>query len=199
MEPTAPGPSQQLIAMYDTYEAAQFARDRLLDAGLTASEVDIRGESPGHVDPGYGPADEGFWNAVRLFLLPQDETDYAEAMRRGHVMLIVRPRPEHRQQALDILEASNPVDLEGSLRQWREETAGSGGVATQTARDVPPSAGGADVTGVQAGPTDPLASARASRESIGRVRSYALDPPGTYAVPRMSGAPEEGGAGKSKA
>ena len=64
MEPTAPGPSQQLIAMYDAYEAAQFARDRLLDAGLTASEVDIRGESPGHVDPGYGPADEGFWNAV---------------------------------------------------------------------------------------------------------------------------------------
>ena len=198
MEPTAPGPSQHFIAMYDTYEAARFARSQLLDAGLTASEVEMRGESPGQVDPGYGPADEGFWNAVRLFLLPQDETDYAEALRRGHVMVIVRPKPELRQKALDILQASSPVDLEGNLREWRKG-APAGGGAIPTTGDVPASAGGADVTGIQAGPADPLASARARRESIGRVRSYALDPPGTYAVPRMSGAPEEGGAGKSKA
>jgi hypothetical protein len=185
--------------MYETFDAARRARDQLLAAGLSDAEVDLRATDPGRTDPGYGPADGGFWEAIRLFLVPGDEGDYGEAVRRGHVMLIARPSADQRQKAVEILQESDPVDFDARLAEWRGGASGGGsptpGVATQTARGVPPSAGGADVTGIQAGPADPLASAGARRESIGRVRSYALDPPGTYAVPRMSGAPEEGGTG----
>jgi hypothetical protein len=200
MSATSSGQTHQLIAMYETFEAAGRARDQLLAAGLGQTEIEIRAADPGRTDPGYGPADDGFWEAIRLFLVPGDEGDYSEAVRRGHAMLIVRPKPDQRQRALDVLERSEAVDFDAQLAEWRGGTGASAppGVATQTASGVPPSAGGADVTGVQAGPADPLASAGARRTSIGRVRSYALDPPGTYAVPRMSGAPEEGGTGREQ-
>jgi hypothetical protein len=200
MSATSSGQAHQLIAMYEHFEAARRARDQLLAAGLAETEIEIRAADPGRTDPGYGPADDGFWEAIRLFLVPGDEGDYSEAIRRGHVMLIVRPKPDQRQKALDVLDQSGAVDFDAQLSEWRGGAGGASpsGAATQTARGVPPSAGGADVTGIQAGPTDPLASAGARRQSIGRVRSYALDPPGTYAVPRMSGAPEEGGAGKER-
>jgi hypothetical protein len=200
MSATSSGQTHQLIAMYENFEAARRARDQLLAAGLAETEIDIRAADPGRTDPGYGPADDGFWEAIRLFLVPGDEGDYSEAVHRGHAMLIVRPKPDQRQKALDVLHQSEAVDFDAQLAEWRGGAGGSSpsGVATQTASRVPPSAGGAEVTGIQAGPTDPLASAGARRESIGRVRSYALDPPGTYAVPRMSGAPEEGGAGRER-
>ena len=201
MSATSSGQTHQLIAMYENFDAARRARDQLLAAGLEETEVDMRAADQGRTDPGYGPADDGFWEAIRLFLVPGDEGDYSEAVRRGHVMLIVRPKPEHRQKALELLCQSYAIDFDARLAEWRSGTPGTApsGAATQTARDVPASAGGSDVTGIQAGATDPLASSSARRESIGRVRSYALDPPCTYAVPRMSGAPEEGGRGREQA
>jgi hypothetical protein len=201
MSATSSGPTHQLVAVYDTFDAARRARDRLLAMGLSDGQVEIRAADPGRTDPGYGPADDGFWDAIRLFLVPGDEGDYGEAVRRGHLMLLVRPQPDQRDKALEILHQTEPVDLDALLADWRAGPSSAGsppsGVATKTASGVPPSEGGADVAGVQTGPADPLASAGARRQSIGRVRSYALDPPGTYAVPRMSGAPEEGGAGRS--
>jgi hypothetical protein len=201
MSSTSPGQRNQFIAVYGTFEAARRVRDQLLGAGLSDADLEIRAANPEVKGPGYGPADHGFWEAIELFLVPADRRDYEEAVSRGHVMLLVRPAPDQRDRALQILHQSDPVDLDARVAEWRGGSSGQGapasGAAAKTASDVPPSAGGADVTGIQAGAADPLASANARRQSIGRVRSYALDPPGTYAVPRMSGAPEEGGGGRS--
>ena len=56
-----------------------------------------------------------------LFMPDDDAHVYAEGVRRGHAMVVVRVNtPGDRDSVLTILEAQNPVDVETKATEWRE-------------------------------------------------------------------------------
>lgn len=116
------GPASQLVAMYAADERACAARDRLVADGVSAEDihlVDARAVCAARsLDE--GARDEGLWGAVRRLFAPgeADAHGYAEGVRRGCVMLLVRTRPERHGRVLEALEGTDPLDVDAHLAEW---------------------------------------------------------------------------------
>jgi uncharacterized protein (TIGR02271 family) len=69
-----------------------------------------------------GPDEQGAWSSIRSFFVPREELPgYAEGLRRGHVMLVVRPPAGFRERIVDILESYDPIDFDARMQHWRSE------------------------------------------------------------------------------
>lgn len=109
----------QIVAMFETYERARSARDQFVDAGVESRAIDIvdrTAEEGGERRYESG----GLWGALKSMFVPdEDAHGYAEGVERGHAMLVVRPRPEAREQVIHLLEQADPVDFDARLEEWR--------------------------------------------------------------------------------
>ena len=109
-----------LTALYATRAAAEATRDRLVNAGLSSSEIDIQDQGT----YGSGTATEhkgGMLAGLKgMFGAHEDHHAYAEGLSRGHVLLSATVKDAEVDQAIDILEGSDAVDLEGSQAEWRQ-------------------------------------------------------------------------------
>ena len=122
-----------VIAFFDTYAQAEQARDMLVAAGLTSGSIALQARC----EPTYAtdatpaaepaPADEGLLASIERFFeslfatqSAQHETaQYAEAVRRGAVMLSVDvATDEHCELAKATLERTNPIDIEARAATW---------------------------------------------------------------------------------
>ena len=66
--------------------------------------------------------DEGFWASLAdLFMPDEDRYTYAEGVRRGGYLLTAQVPDGLEDQALDVLERSDPVDLDQRAESWRQE------------------------------------------------------------------------------
>src|SRR6185437_3141422 len=121
--PASGGEHRQLVAVYETYERARSARDELTVAGVPASDIDVLDAKEAGWRADEGLQGEGFWGAIKRMFMPEEEEthSYAEGLRRGHAMLVVRPAADMQARAVDVLERTEPLDFDAQVSQWRSE------------------------------------------------------------------------------
>ncbi len=200
----APNTEHQIVAMFDTYAQARSAREALVSAGVPTSAIDLLDREGDVSDTNftYERTDEGFWGAIkRLFVPEEDAPSYAEGVRRGHALLVVRPEGTQRERVIAVLEQQNPVDLDTRESEWRSSgwsgegygatgAAGSGAASLQatsaepsTAYAAAPGGQGVTETGRSGEQVVPVVeeTLRVGKRQVdsgnARVRSYVLERP----------------------
>ncbi len=151
--------TRQIVAMFDTYEQARAARDKLVGSGVASDEIELldRNAEPADATVPYERTSTGFWGAIkRLFVPEEDAHGYAEGLERGHAMLVVRPRAGQREEVVRILESFDPIDFDDRQEQWRGE--GWSGVNAGASMFGAPAAGMAATAG--SGIADPATGVR---------------------------------------
>lgn len=114
----------QIVALYETRADAESARQKLLDAGIDNAALRVMDKEAdtmaGGVD--YDAGDQGLWGSIKsLFVPDEDAHGYRHAIGVGHAMLVVTPSvTANREQIIDLLEATNPLDFDSKLAEWRQ-------------------------------------------------------------------------------
>src|SRR4051794_5292016 len=109
-----------LTAMYDTRGAAESARDGLMALGIPADAIAIRGTEDDR-DTTTADEDQGFWASLaNLFVPDEDRHIYAEGVRRGGYLLTAQVPESTAEQAREVLERSDPVDIDERAAGWRQ-------------------------------------------------------------------------------
>ena len=136
-----------ITALYDTRGAAETARDGLVALGVASHQIAIRGTGEGAAGATTGEEDRGFWASLSdLFMPDEDRSTYAEGMRRGGYLLTTHVPADLEDQALEVLERSDPVDLDQRAEGWRQE-GWTGYQAGATSTDAGAATAGAAVSG----------------------------------------------------
>ena len=109
--------AKTIVALFDTPEQADSARQDIHSAGFTDTEVELIRHS------GYG-AGEGYGDVLpqlKGWGVPHDEAvAYAEGLRRGGALLVVSPQDDDATaRAVAALETRAPVDLTKRSAEWR--------------------------------------------------------------------------------
>ncbi len=139
-----PAEENQIVGVFETYERARDARNRLLEEGIPASDMDLLDRNATATDANftYERQDEGFWGAIKRFFGADDEAyGYAEGLRRGHSMLVVRAPVGRHDRIVEIMETFDPIDFNAREEEWRKEgwtgaplTAGAATAGTELGR-----------------------------------------------------------------
>ena len=160
-----------LTALYDTKASAEAARDRLIGAGLSASEIDVQDQGT-YGSQGATSQKGGMMASLKgMFGAHEDHSAYAEGLTRGHVLLSATVQDAEVDKAIDILEGSDAIDLEGSQAEWRNSGwtgAATGGAAT---------ASGATDDVIQLAEERLVVGKREVERGGVRVRSYIVSTP----------------------
>ena len=111
-----------LTAMYDTRDLAESARDQLVGIGVARDAITIHGGEAGTGTPATAASeDKGFWASLADFFMPdEDRHTYTEGLKRGGYLLSARVPDALAEAAEDILESSEPIDLDERSASWRE-------------------------------------------------------------------------------
>lgn len=122
-----------VIAFFDTYAGAEEARDALVVQGIARTSITLQARceptyatdattvvEPPHVDEGLLASIERFFESLFASEPPRRETtQYAEAVRRGAVMLSVDVVDDAQCEAVRAaLAARNPMDIEERAATW---------------------------------------------------------------------------------
>ena len=101
-----------IAALFATSAAAHEARDQLVAVGVDAERLLV-------LDRGHGEAEaqprppRRFWDTLKQFFVPEDDAHrYADAIVRGHPLLIADVTEADREMALATLQACGPVSVE---------------------------------------------------------------------------------------
>ena len=116
--------SRTVSAMFDSQGDAQRAVDRLIDAGIPASNV--------RLVPGYEndtpvtdrtEQHKGFFASLAdLFMPDEDRYTYAEGLSRGGYMVVASDLDSaYYDRAVDILDDEGSIDLDEREESWRSE------------------------------------------------------------------------------
>jgi uncharacterized protein (TIGR02271 family) len=110
-----------ITAMFDSADAAERARDRLVELGLPSDDVQViyQGES-GERD---GADGKGLWESIKDFFTGDDDerAAYEEGIRRGGHLLTARVDEQYADEVIVLLENSDAVDLDQRTQEWRAE------------------------------------------------------------------------------
>ena len=173
-----------LTALYADRASADAARDRLVSAGVSRSEIDI------HDQTAYGdhtaPAHKGGMLAElkSLFSSHEDHHAYGEGLSRGNTLLSATVSDAQAAQAFDILEGSGAIDFDRSQEDWR--TSGWNGQAATAGAYTDPTYADRGVDTARAGEADDVIQVAEERLVVGkreverggvRVRSYVVETP----------------------
>ncbi len=112
-----------VVAMFETYDRALAAREVLVSAGIDRSRIEILAQSGTAQDASfqYERNDGGIWGAIKRLFMPDEDTHvYAEGIRRGYAMLVVRDGAGDEEQIISLLESQDAVDVETHAANWRQ-------------------------------------------------------------------------------
>jgi uncharacterized protein (TIGR02271 family) len=112
-----------IAAMFETYDRALAARDVLVSAGIDRSRTEILAQSGTTQDASFHSErnDEGIWGAIKRLFMPDEDTHvFAEGIRRGYAMLVVRAVAGDQEQIINLLESQDAVDVETHATNWRQ-------------------------------------------------------------------------------
>ncbi|HEY0204321.1 MAG TPA: YsnF/AvaK domain-containing protein [Acetobacteraceae bacterium] len=130
----------QIVALYETMSEANKARDMLVHAGVSSESIQVMDKASdtmaGGVD--YEAGNQGMWGAIKSLFVPDEEAHaYNHAISKGHAMVVVSPaRSANREAIIHTLEATNPIDFDAKLEEWRQsgyDYQGSGNQGSGTA------------------------------------------------------------------
>ncbi len=119
----AAGDAGTIVAMFETYDRALTARDVLGSAGIDRSRIEILAQSSTAQDASfhYERSDEGIWGAIKRLFMPDEDTHvFAEGVRRGYAILVVRAGAGDQEQIINLLESQDAVDVETHATNWRQ-------------------------------------------------------------------------------
>ena len=113
----------QIVVMFNSPAEAQAAIDRLKAEGVAADAyVTDRTEDGANAGINAEGGSTGLWGSLKGLFAPDDEVHgLAEGVRRGHTLLVIHPAIESRNRVIEVLEASNPIDFDAELEQWRTD------------------------------------------------------------------------------
>src|SRR5205814_9919678 len=117
----AAGDAGKVVAVFATYDRALAARGVLVSAGIDRSRIEILAQSGTAQDASfhYERNEEGIWGAIKRLFMPDDESHlYAEGIRRGYAMLVVRSGAGDQEQIISLLESQDAVDGETHAAEW---------------------------------------------------------------------------------
>jgi hypothetical protein len=135
--------NRTVTALYSTRAQAEQARDALKAAHL-GDHVDIHDQSGSDAGGAHGHG--GFLEKLRgLFGGHEDRHVYGEGLRRGHFLLTAKVDDLNEIRAAEILDATEPVDLDQARETWRGEAG-----APLAPAAASPAVAGADAATVRA-------------------------------------------------
>ncbi len=109
-----------LTAMFETRAAAEATRDRLIQAGVSRSEIDLQ-DASAYAGEDAAPQKEGLMANIRsMFGAHDDHHAYAEGLNRGHVLLSATVQDAGTDAAIQVLEGSDAIDLDARETEWRQ-------------------------------------------------------------------------------
>jgi uncharacterized protein (TIGR02271 family) len=131
-----------ITAMFDSADAANRARERLVEVGLPSDSVQVIHQ--GATGDDAGSDGKGLWASIKDFFTGDDDdhATYEEGMRRGGHLLTARVEDQYADEVIVLLENADAIDLERRADEWRAEgwtgptrtTAESTGTGTSRAR-----------------------------------------------------------------
>ncbi len=188
------GRDYQVVAVFENWERARAARDRLAEEGIPTSAMDIinREAEPGYSNVEYERSEEGFWGAIKRFFVPgEHEAGYYEAVRRGQAVLVVRPNYDQHDRVVQILEGYDPIDFDRQEETWRQTGwTGTSPVAAGMSEAGHGALGRSGLDRPASEPADVAASA-ASLKAADRVGATPAAPVAGRTVPAGVGARDE--------
>ncbi len=170
-----------LTAMFDTRAAAEATRDKLVQAGVSKSEIDIQDQSTYGGDTAAAPQKGGLMGGLRnMFSAHDDHHTYVEGVSRGHVLLNATVKDAEATNAIQVLEQSDAIDLDARESEWRQSgwTGGADAYAEPAtdAYRAPATAASGDET-IQLAEERLVVGKREVERGGVRVRSYIVETP----------------------
>ena len=150
--------SRKIVAVFETRDAAETARDSLLDLGIDGDQISVVDQSSSHRTANTPAGHGSFWAHVKEMFMPdEDRSTIDESLRRGGFVLIATADDARADEAIARLERAGAIDLKEREAQWR--AGGWSGSAP-----VPPAANprGPDVGAAAANTRGPDVSAAAA-------------------------------------
>ena len=115
--------SRTITALFDTREDAEAGAERLRQAGVQPTHVNIHASDDHDVAGGHTTAgDQGLWAKLKHAFVPhEDRHAYEEGLRRGGVLLTADVDEDRTPDAVAALEDANSIDLDQRTQQWRDD------------------------------------------------------------------------------
>lgn len=175
-----------IICMFDSADAANRARARLLEVGLPSDAVDVIYQ--GATGERAGSDGKGLWESIKDFFTGDDDDRlvYEEGIRRGGHLLTADVEDEYVDEAMLILENSDGIDLNRRAQEWRAEGWTGATTAQSIAAQSEPNAGvSANAPASRAGSEEAIPVVqerlRVGKREVNRggvrVRSYVVEEP----------------------
>jgi uncharacterized protein (TIGR02271 family) len=175
--------SRTIIAVFDARDAAQNARDSLLDIGIEPERISIVDQSSSELATESDTHRGGFWAHVKQMFMPDDDrATLDESIRRGNCVLTASMEDDRVDEAIMCLERAGAVDLDERQAQWRSQGWQGGSMAQPTSEPAAESAAepARERTAEQAIPVVEerlrVGKREVDRGSV-RVRSYMVEEP----------------------
>jgi uncharacterized protein (TIGR02271 family) len=125
--------AKTLVGLYDTFIESKQVVQELVESGFSRSDIKLATHSAEDVqgyDVDYTYAEtaastgrgRGLIDLLTRSGVPQSEADsYAEGVRRGGTLVLVKARDEHVDRGLEIMNRVHSVDIDTRTTQWRQE------------------------------------------------------------------------------
>lgn len=115
--------ARKIVAVFDTSEAAQTARTRLIEKGIPRERINITDQgSLGERRLETPHARGSFWAHLKEMFMPDhDRHAYEESVRRGGYMLVANVDESVADDTIACLESAGAIDLDQRQNQWRSE------------------------------------------------------------------------------
>jgi uncharacterized protein (TIGR02271 family) len=129
--------SRTIIAVFDTPDAAQNARESLLNAGIEQERISIVDQSSSEFSTESDTHRGGFWAHVKQMFMPdEDRATLDESLRRGNCVLTASVDDDRADEAITCLEDAGAIDLDERQAQWRSQGWQGGSVAQPAAEPL---------------------------------------------------------------
>jgi uncharacterized protein (TIGR02271 family) len=175
-----------ITAMFDSADAADRARERLVEVGLPSDSVQVIHQGA----TGDGADGKGLWASIKDFFTGDDDdrATYEEGMRRGGHLLTARVEEQYADEVIVLLENADAIDLDRRADEWRAEgwTGPTRTTAESTGTQAAGLAGTPENTGTTQAGTEEAIPVVQERLRVGkrevnrggvRVRSYVVEEP----------------------
>jgi uncharacterized protein (TIGR02271 family) len=172
--------------MFDSADAANRARDRLLQVGLPSDAVQVIDQRTSAERD--GSDEKGLWESIKDFFTDDedDRATYEEGIRRGGHLLTATVDDQYAGEVTTLLENSDAVDLDRRADEWRAEGwTASPATRARSGERAAAARGTANVGASRAGSEEAIPIVR-ERLRVGkrevnrggvRVRSYVVEEP----------------------
>jgi hypothetical protein len=113
--------STQIAALFPDSAAARTAQQSVVGSGVDHHRVLVMDTA--HPDAAVHASAPGrLWGALKKVRVPDQEAHaYAEAISRGHALVVVEVKPNEQPAALRAMQAAGPLNVADQTETWRRE------------------------------------------------------------------------------